>query len=797
MNMLLHNLKVAWRNLMKYKFQTVISVLSIAIGIVTLDISHVAVSRFKLPTLYSQPYYKRAYSLEFDSIGNTSPRRLNAQYQGIPSVSITPDIIRSLKRDGGLRVAERIAVPNGSMEMGTKEFHLCDSTVRRAFIYYRHIDSEYLNYIGLRSAISGEKIRPLKPGEAIISKKEAARIFGQANPIGAVCSHSGFLSNRPVTIVDIYDDVSVFDQILDNRTLYYAVEDIETTYAADVSRSYTITIKVVLKEGCTEQQLQDEVDARVRPLGLQTILTKEADNKDVSAVIAINAVVHLLGSLILLAAIIGYMRMQIQLMWSRRREMSLRITNGARRRELLGLMLTEVLLTIGITVVVAIVMGEWIETLINTRFDGFLNDWGISIQNLFIYSLYTGIILAAVCSMAIWIALSKICNNPKGLAENMRSGRTHLFRNIMLGFQITISLIFVCATMFFINWSAKVKVHFNVPDNDDFYKQCVLMKLEEVEQREQLMEEVKRMPDLDKIIGFYHFYLCVEEVKESPEATAALKYQTHFPFYCTGDSSLISFYGAKVKWHRRPTENEPYLLINDSIYKRYQELGIGANGCLTINQGWPDGPHSIPIAGTIANLPYDEDQSSIIFTPGERALRYILIPKAGKYASLMREVNQIIHRVEPAIVDKLAVNFRESNMGLAVTEGILTVALILGAVSLIICAMSVYSTIALDTRSRKKEMAIRMVHGAKGRDIYSLFGRMYIILICCALTIALPVLLLFQRAMAGALMYFDTVSAVSTCLTGTLVIVVMIALIVIYNIRKIMATNPAEMIAKE
>ena len=95
MNMLLHNLKVAWRNLMKYKFQTIISVLSIAIGIVTLDISHVAVSRFKLPTLYSQPYYKRAYSLEFDSIGNTSPRRLNAQYQDIPSVSITPDIISS------------------------------------------------------------------------------------------------------------------------------------------------------------------------------------------------------------------------------------------------------------------------------------------------------------------------------------------------------------------------------------------------------------------------------------------------------------------------------------------------------------------------------------------------------------------------------------------------------------------------------------------------------------------------------------------------------------------------------
>ena len=39
MHMVLHHLKVAVRNLLKYKLQTVISVLSIAIGIVTLALS--------------------------------------------------------------------------------------------------------------------------------------------------------------------------------------------------------------------------------------------------------------------------------------------------------------------------------------------------------------------------------------------------------------------------------------------------------------------------------------------------------------------------------------------------------------------------------------------------------------------------------------------------------------------------------------------------------------------------------------------------------------------------------------
>ena len=48
MNMTFHNLKVAVRNLMKYKLQVTISVLSIAIGIVTL--APVSYTHLTLPT---------------------------------------------------------------------------------------------------------------------------------------------------------------------------------------------------------------------------------------------------------------------------------------------------------------------------------------------------------------------------------------------------------------------------------------------------------------------------------------------------------------------------------------------------------------------------------------------------------------------------------------------------------------------------------------------------------------------------------------------------------------------------
>ena len=56
MHMILHHLKVAVRNLLKYKLQTVISILSIALGILTLAFVHAVPEDVTYPSLYSQPY---------------------------------------------------------------------------------------------------------------------------------------------------------------------------------------------------------------------------------------------------------------------------------------------------------------------------------------------------------------------------------------------------------------------------------------------------------------------------------------------------------------------------------------------------------------------------------------------------------------------------------------------------------------------------------------------------------------------------------------------------------------------
>ncbi|MDE6290866.1 MAG: hypothetical protein K2M16_04985, partial [Muribaculaceae bacterium] len=65
MNKILHNLKVGLRNMEKYKLQTLINVLSIAVGILTVSLAHSYLSGIKLNALYDLPFIERIYNVTF------------------------------------------------------------------------------------------------------------------------------------------------------------------------------------------------------------------------------------------------------------------------------------------------------------------------------------------------------------------------------------------------------------------------------------------------------------------------------------------------------------------------------------------------------------------------------------------------------------------------------------------------------------------------------------------------------------------------------------------------------------
>ncbi len=811
--MILHHLKVAGRNLMKFKLQTLISVLSIAIGIVTLAIAHALVSNTTFPSIYSQPYYSRTCAVSLVAAGGDEAQPDAADRHKRPA-SFTCDVIRALKRDGGLKSIERMAMANGNTFAGIAEFHLADSTVRKAAMNYSPIDPDYFNLSGVRSAITGQPIKKLAPGEAVVSRRNAATMFGDANPVGAVCYQTTEIRPLPLTIVDVFDDLSVHEAVLSNNTVYFSLgpQDGDLFGAHTLGNDevfYSAEALMVLREGCTERQLLDELNARLKPFGYAAGVAPAVRGEIIQSVITTQTLVHLIGALILIAAIIGFLRMEIQLFWMRRREMALRITHGAKRRHLFGLLFTEVAIVVLLSAATAMVMALWVENVLTTRFAHIISDMDFLSLNFAPFYLHIGGLLLVVCALIIWLTVVRMRRAGHGLAAHMRGSRTHLFRHVMLGLQVAISTVFVCATFTVARWSALVLQPFHIPDDTAPYEECIYLRATEAQYEiKVLKEEIGRLHSVEKMMPHDVYFLPLPEVTDNADAMAALQDQDYQPFLCTADTTIISFYGLPVRWLNKAACAGPCLLLNDSVYAKLRSGGVALNGTLTLQRFGPIGTDLVlPIAGTIPYMPYEMRQLSVAICPAitdAMATDFVLIPREGEYDRLMRETNDVIEQVVPTIVQPMTHNFHDYRSAeLSLTNVMRFVSSVLGAVSIVICAMSIYSTIALDTRSRRKEVAVRKVCGAKSGDIYRLFGRVYLLIVSMALLVALPVAVLFNDIMFSAEDLNDEtlsgadMSPLWPCLMGALLIVALIATIVGWNVRSTMRTNPSEIIAKE
>ena len=813
MHMILHHLKVAGRNLMKYKLQTLISVLSIAIGIVTLAIAHALVSNVTFPAIYSQPYYGRTCAVSLMAANQNEADRDEADDR--LRTSFTRDVIRALKRDGGLKSVERMAMPNGISFSNIVEFHMADSTARKAAMTYTPIDPDYFNLSGVRSAITGEPIKRLAPGEAVVSRRKAATMFGDADPVGAVCYQTNEMRPLPLTIVDVFEDLSVHEVALSNNTVYFSLGEQDGdlfgahVYGNDREVFYSTTALMVLREGCTERQLIEELNARLKPFALEAGVAPAVSREDIQSVITTQTLVHLIGALILVAAIIGFLRMEIQLFLMRRREMALRITHGAKRRHLFGLLFTEVALVVLLSAATAMVMALWVENVLTTRFAQIVREMEFFSLNFAPFCLYIGGMLLAVCALVIWLTVARVRRADHGLAGHMRGSRSHLFRYVMLGLQVAISTVFICATFTVSRWSGLVLRPYHIPDDTAPYEECAFLGATEAQYEiKALKEEIGRLHSVEKMMPHEVYYLSLPEVTGNADAMATLQNQDYLPFLCTADTTILSFYDLRVKWLNKGACAGPCLLLNDSVYARLRSVGVALNGTLTLRRFGPIGADLVlPIAGTISYVPYERRQLSIAVCPAitdAMATDFVLVPRKGEYDRMMRETNAVIEQMVPTIVQPMTHNFHDyCSAALSVVNVMRFVSTILGVVSIVICAMSIYSTIALDTRSRRKEVAVRKVCGAKSGDIYRLFGRVYLLIVSMALLVALPVAVLFNDIMFSAEDLNDEtlsgadMSPLWPCLMGALLIVALIATIVSWHIRCILHTNPSEIIAKE
>ena len=796
MNMLLHNLKVALRNILKYKVQTLGSILSLAIGMVTLATVHSFLQNFRMASINHEPYYDRVYNLRFDSI---------QKRQSDHSIRINGDIVRAVKANGGPRCIEQGPyAPNGMLTGGWAEFTLSGKTRRKMQLDAVPLDRNYPNFVGIRSAITGEKIKVLGPHDAIINEKQAKQIFGDKNPVGASIRLSKDYGNYQLRLVDVYQDLSLTEQ--NSSALFYSPWELEDM---DLNQFYAVALYVVLKEGCTPQQLKAEVNSRLKPLGLKVKTEKLKDrlSEEYSTVAIACSITYLIGSLILLAAIIGFLRMQTQLFWMRRREISLRITNGATRLQLFSMFATEVVVIVLGAYFVAVLMGSWIcDYLARPQFAEITSELG-TISHLYLYSLVIGLVVMMLCLAIIWIVLSRICKHTQALESGMRRSHNHWFRNTMLGVQVMISMFFLGVTFCLLCWVGKMAEFNHIPDDERAYEQSMFLQTNAAENGQRLRDKLIHLPQVERWMPYSWGFWKVNELAENEEFSKAAwqgdpytsyRNVTDYCFRITSDTSYLDFFKIKVNW--KPKANrKKCILINEELYKQMRQHHVAPNDILTIDQ-----MDSYQIAGTFQSIPYQGSMkhdiySFIVIDPKEAydAKHYILVAKPGEYKEMQIAVDRIIQKLEPAVVKPMLSNLRDyMARSMFALEILQNIAWILAIVSLAICLISIYSTVMLDTQTRKKEVAIRKVNGALTKDIAKLFGRTYMLICIVAMVFAVVAMLLFHIVLSQQ---FDMVEINPGFPVSLSVVIIIgfIAAIIACQVRKIMKVDPSEILAKE
>ena len=183
-------------------------------------------------------------------------------------------------------------------------------------------------------------------------------------------------------------------------------------------------------------------------------------------------------------------------------------------------------------------------------------------------------------------------------------------------------------------------------------------------------------------------------------------------------------------------------------------------------------------------------------------LHYIIFPKRGEHNECVDAIEEIYRDAHPNSVNDIPVKslYDEWFPDMNALELFGQLALLLVAVSVICIVASLYSSIALESRGRQKEVALRKIHGAKSLDIMRLFGAYYMRLLGIAALCVTVVWLLVTALIHNFIetFSFEDWLEIFCYLFAAVAVVAFVTIATITNkIYRVSKINAAEVIKKD
>ena len=809
--LILLNIRLAWRNLMKYKVQNIISVLCLAVGMVVFSMTFISTYR----------------SWQAMQHTGDSRRAIVSFSKQNSNLYITPDILQ--------RIEGRHLPSIGFIDINLEACSTVTTFVDPKGKHYRvstewsWISPEHLHYLGLRSAITGKRIPVLKPGDMIMTKGMLARTFGQeVNPIGFTIDRSNPYSHHCVdsTRNVIADVVNMGDWFFCEDRMFVVTDQLKESDASWDGGYGMPQLHIILAKGKTEADLKRDLH-KVLPEYEVKFLAKKS-----GSVIQGFLLVLLMGGSVLFIGLFGFLKMQIQLFRLRQREIGLRQCLGAHQGQLFGMLIWEVAITFLFITPLTLLFTYWLagasEPILRSMSSGgFLS---VDLPRIYATELWLSLAVFVVTALIAAYSVRKVVTRP--LSEVVGKGPRKLTRgySLFIVLQMVICQILFCfpMTVIYIYQNAspseiyarqetwEKRFHFLAEEDNDMEGWAECMITDRGQWGPEFPDSVQRLKHIQGIAPFvtirYERYL-----KEGEKKSKETYYDEDFRPFVEGDVVL--------------TDEHLLNILNLELLPSATEKQCESDRLVPVYQGtpWEGTPGKLGYirAGVIAKLSQDgmpsranetlpqayyfcdtdflmqdslylrvRNDYGCDFKEWYSKPHIILKAKHDEYKDAVRELNDLYHHIGIyTSVNAPVDNMVEKIFPELYTIGILIIVLVvIYFVSLLCMVMTLYSSASLDTRGRLREVAIRKANGAGRRQILWLFGKLYARNLVISSIVSFVFILIGYTTFDGK----ETFSSFAIPYLYSILFVALVTLLTVgFRIYKVSKLNPADVIKKE
>ncbi|MDR1182156.1 MAG: ABC transporter permease [Bacteroidales bacterium] len=702
--MIKHYLKVAFRNMWKYRNQTLVSVVGLTVGFVC----------FAMAMLWIR------YEMTYDSFHKNADRMycINVPDEDSPDrVSmVTPNALANHLKETFPEINRVTTILQANQSMAV-EFDKVEYPVN-----FLSVDSSFLSMFDVKIIEGNRNFLILNSKEIAITQEKARQMFGNESPLGktvkvpllrgqyTICATiSGFSKHSNYT----------FDFLLNQSMRYFGYTVIELNKRIDIG---------AFKKKLYEHTFRNDEKTAVEKMSITPFTSLRYENPYIQREVKFqHIIIFAVASLLLiLCTLFNCLNLFVSRVKIRRKEFALRTVYGASKKSLFALLSVEYALSLIIVLPLGMLA-------LNAVFPSFkvLSEVKMELSGIYFeYLIYT----VAIIFISLMILLPVFRH--RTFNTSIYRSKQKLFRKISVVVQLIISIGFIFCTLIVV----KQMYHLHITDLGFEYKNrgaifwgnhgvdVFASQMKQIpEITETLIASTPLLPvelEMEKISDWDGKPLSAKEI-DMEKISISEQYASFYEFTLLKGKMLTV------------NDDRKYVLINESAAKVldwYEPVGKSF-GNYTVKGVIKDVRNvspTVPVQPFFYTYSNNKEDGVILFKYSE-----------GTWKTCKDKIEQLLKKQYPEVsssaISSIIFNTEAEYDKFLKSEN--TLLKILAFISLICVIIGVFgfvSIVSLTCEERRREIAIRKVNGATVKDILDIFFKEYLSLLAVGALIAFP-----------------------------------------------------------